>query len=306
MRKPLFTLSTNRNIKSLSGQLLGSRALLKHVRRFRISSSLDHPGLTLRLELLVAHRGAPGVKVEWSDERRNVTLDGIRLPPCYAEETNILMIEDGETELVRVIRVTFQVGSFDAQGVHFADELGKVQATERQEGDPCPVCGETLTKEPSKRSNHRRGQHYYYAWYLKCPGCNRMFMTEGGKRFLDEPLQIEVSEDNLIDAITDALSQWGDRNQAEMDLLKKAGKIPSTTQLARVIYSKLAEPKWSDSPPSDGFHWCFVPDKGTMLVQKAGDDLRLCTLQKTDLDKTVPGVRFWGPLPAPDPDNNKP
>lgn len=52
------------------------------------------------------------------------------------------------------------------------------------EGEPCRKCGAALVKKPTKQQTRKPGQTYYFEWYLRCPGCNTMYMVEAAKRMI--------------------------------------------------------------------------------------------------------------------------
>jgi ribonuclease HI len=49
-------------------------------------------------------------------------------------------------------------------------------------GDECRKCGEPVIKKFPKKKNVKANQSYYYEYYLFCPSCKTMYMTEDGKR----------------------------------------------------------------------------------------------------------------------------
>lgn len=51
-------------------------------------------------------------------------------------------------------------------------------------GNKCRKCKIPLNKRPTKRKKRKPGQLYYYEWHLHCPKCNRIYMTEAGKRYI--------------------------------------------------------------------------------------------------------------------------
>ncbi|MBM3965488.1 MAG: ribonuclease HI [Planctomycetes bacterium] len=52
------------------------------------------------------------------------------------------------------------------------------------EGEPCRKCGTALVKKATKQQTRKPGQSYYYEWYLRCPGCNTMYMVDAAKRMI--------------------------------------------------------------------------------------------------------------------------
>lgn len=50
------------------------------------------------------------------------------------------------------------------------------------EGDECRKCGEPVIKKTPKKKNIKPNQSYYFEYYLFCPSCKTMYMTEDGKR----------------------------------------------------------------------------------------------------------------------------
>ncbi|MBO3098311.1 ribonuclease HI [Gelidibacter pelagius] len=49
-------------------------------------------------------------------------------------------------------------------------------------GDECRKCGESVIKKTPKNKKIKANQSYYYEYYLFCPSCKTMYMTEDGKR----------------------------------------------------------------------------------------------------------------------------
>lgn len=49
-------------------------------------------------------------------------------------------------------------------------------------GDECRKCGEPVIKKIPKKKKIKPNQSYYFEYYLFCPSCNTMYMTEDGKR----------------------------------------------------------------------------------------------------------------------------
>ncbi|WP_299273472.1 ribonuclease HI [uncultured Psychroserpens sp.] len=49
-------------------------------------------------------------------------------------------------------------------------------------GDACRKCGESVVKKAPKKRKIKTNQSYYFEYYLFCPSCKTMYMTEGGKR----------------------------------------------------------------------------------------------------------------------------
>jgi ribonuclease HI len=51
-----------------------------------------------------------------------------------------------------------------------------------KEGDNCRKCGEPVIKKTPKKKKIKQNQSYYFEYYLFCPSCRTMYMTEDGKR----------------------------------------------------------------------------------------------------------------------------
>ncbi len=51
-----------------------------------------------------------------------------------------------------------------------------------KEGDNCRKCGEPVIKKIPKKKKRKQNQSYYFEYYLFCPSCRAMYMTEDGKR----------------------------------------------------------------------------------------------------------------------------
>tara|TARA_R110002033_G_scaffold171040_2_gene215394 strand:+ start:2510 stop:3247 length:738 start_codon:yes stop_codon:yes gene_type:complete len=49
-------------------------------------------------------------------------------------------------------------------------------------GDECRKCGEPVIKKSPKKKKIKANQSYYFEYYLFCPSCKTMYMTEDGKR----------------------------------------------------------------------------------------------------------------------------
>lgn len=49
-------------------------------------------------------------------------------------------------------------------------------------GDKCRKCGEPVIKKTPKKRKIKTNQLYYYEYYLYCPSCKTMYMTEDGKK----------------------------------------------------------------------------------------------------------------------------
>ncbi len=49
-------------------------------------------------------------------------------------------------------------------------------------GDECRKCGELVIKKTPKKKKIKPDQSYYFEYYLFCPSCKTMYMTEDGKR----------------------------------------------------------------------------------------------------------------------------
>ncbi len=57
-------------------------------------------------------------------------------------------------------------------------------------GQPCANCGTPVERRVPKRKKLKPNQHYYFEWYLYCPGCKKQYMVESAKRFVEQaPLQ---------------------------------------------------------------------------------------------------------------------
>ena len=57
-------------------------------------------------------------------------------------------------------------------------------------GDECRKCGESVIKKTPKKKKIKANQLYYFEYYLFCPSCTTMYMTEDGKR--------EIVNDNKL------------------------------------------------------------------------------------------------------------
>lgn len=57
-------------------------------------------------------------------------------------------------------------------------------------GDKCRKCGEPVIKKSPKTKKNKVNQSYYYEYYLFCPSCKTMYMTEDGKR--------EIANENTL------------------------------------------------------------------------------------------------------------
>tara|TARA_R110001632_G_scaffold175405_1_gene295099 strand:+ start:86 stop:823 length:738 start_codon:yes stop_codon:yes gene_type:complete len=49
-------------------------------------------------------------------------------------------------------------------------------------GDECRKCGEPVIMKTPKKKKVKSDQSYYFEYYLYCPSCKTMYMTEDGKR----------------------------------------------------------------------------------------------------------------------------
>jgi len=49
-------------------------------------------------------------------------------------------------------------------------------------GDKCRKCGEPVIRKTPKKKKIKPYQSYYFEYYLFCPSCKTMYMTEDGKR----------------------------------------------------------------------------------------------------------------------------
>lgn len=49
-------------------------------------------------------------------------------------------------------------------------------------GDKCRKCGEPVIKKTPRKKKIKANQSYYFEYYLFCPSCRTMYMTEDGKR----------------------------------------------------------------------------------------------------------------------------
>lgn len=59
-------------------------------------------------------------------------------------------------------------------------------------GDECRKCGEAVIKKTPKKKKIKPNQLYYFEYYLFCPSCKTMYMTEDGKREI-------ISENKLFE-----------------------------------------------------------------------------------------------------------
>ncbi len=50
------------------------------------------------------------------------------------------------------------------------------------EGDACRKCGVKVVKKPTRKKVAKPGQTYYYDYFLLCPACKTMYLTEDAKR----------------------------------------------------------------------------------------------------------------------------
>jgi len=62
--------------------------------------------------------------------------------------------------------------------------LAASNVTHKEAGEPCRKCGTPIVKKPTKAKAPKPGQSYYFEWYLRCPGCNTMYMVDEAKRML--------------------------------------------------------------------------------------------------------------------------
>lgn len=53
------------------------------------------------------------------------------------------------------------------------------------EGDPCPKCQTSVTRQPVKGQARKPGQQYFWAWLLRCDGCGARFQTREGRRRIE-------------------------------------------------------------------------------------------------------------------------
>lgn len=51
-----------------------------------------------------------------------------------------------------------------------------------ESGDPCRKCGTSVLKKPTKKKEAKPGQTYYYEYFLLCPNCKTMYLSEDAKR----------------------------------------------------------------------------------------------------------------------------
>ncbi len=63
-----------------------------------------------------------------------------------------------------------------------------------KEGDLCRKCGNPVIKKIPKRKKRKKNQTYYFEYYLFCPFCKTMYMTEDGKREI-------IAENSLFDKL---------------------------------------------------------------------------------------------------------
>jgi ribonuclease HI len=61
-------------------------------------------------------------------------------------------------------------------------KAAKSDIVHKEAGEPCRKCGTPLERKKTKPKQHKPEQSYYFEWYLKCPGCNTMYMVEDAKR----------------------------------------------------------------------------------------------------------------------------
>lgn len=64
--------------------------------------------------------------------------------------------------------------------------IGHKKITHKQEGEPCRSCGTPLKKRVPKKKKIKPHQTYYFEWHLYCPGCNKTYMVEEAKRFVEK------------------------------------------------------------------------------------------------------------------------
>lgn len=58
------------------------------------------------------------------------------------------------------------------------------RVTHTRPGEPCRKCNTQLVRRQPERKKLKRGQTYYYEWYLLCPGCGTMYMVDSAKRYV--------------------------------------------------------------------------------------------------------------------------
>jgi ribonuclease HI len=54
------------------------------------------------------------------------------------------------------------------------------------EGDLCRKCNVPVIKKQTKKKPFKSGQTYYFDYFLFCPSCGTVYMTEAAKRNIDE------------------------------------------------------------------------------------------------------------------------
>jgi ribonuclease HI len=66
------------------------------------------------------------------------------------------------------------------EGDYIQPGIRKIKVT--TEGDACKKCGTRVVKKPTKKKITKPGQSYYYEYFLLCPSCKTMYLSEEAKR----------------------------------------------------------------------------------------------------------------------------
>ena len=75
--------------------------------------------------------------------------------------------------------------------VNYNNRSTKTRVT--KEGQPCRKCGTPVIKIYRKNNKVTPNQTYYYNSWLKCKGCNTMYMLESEKVIVDaNDVEIEI------------------------------------------------------------------------------------------------------------------
>lgn len=85
-------------------------------------------------------------------------------------------------ELLKDIEYELNVGDSDQKLITNATFTKKSRIKIENEGDKCRKCGASVIKKTPKKKTIKENQNYYFEYYLFCPSCKTMYMTEDGKR----------------------------------------------------------------------------------------------------------------------------
>jgi ribonuclease HI len=72
------------------------------------------------------------------------------------------------------------------------------------EGHPCFKCSTPLIKRIPKKRKAKADRAYTYDWYLYCPGCSTMYMTDEGKRVTAKSDTHSLFDEELSRALRDS------------------------------------------------------------------------------------------------------